>query len=97
MRHDAANEQDATAEVDLRDELVLVATNIEDHLGRDEIGGVERLLYLRETSPRSTFRDSIPVIHGVLSVGTFLAKQPNRLVAHNVHQFNGPIMGPARQ
>ena len=58
MRHDAANEQDATAEVDLRDEPVLVATNIEDNVGRDEIGGVERLFHLRETGPCSACQQS---------------------------------------
>jgi hypothetical protein len=46
-----------------------------------------------------TFCDSIPVIHGALSVGKLLAKQPNRLVTHDVRKCrsDGPIMGPMYQ
>ena len=42
----------SAAEVDLRDEPVLVATNVEHDVGRDEIRRVEGVLHLRETRSR---------------------------------------------
>ena len=87
MRHDAADEQDLVAEADLRDEPILVPTDVEDNVGRDGVGSVERLSHFREIDPGSPFGDSVPMIQRTPCVAMLLAKGPDRLVTDNIHQL----------
>src|ERR1035437_9779179 len=89
MRHDAADKEHPPHEVHLRDEPVLVASDVEDDVRSHKIRRVERLFHLRETGPGRPFGDSIPVVHGAASMRMLLAEGPNCLVADNVHP--GPI------
>src|SRR5438309_5244607 len=99
MRHDAADEQHPAHEVHLRDEPVLVASDIEDDVRSHKIRRVERLFHLSETRSGRPFGDSIPMVHGEASVRMLLAEDSNRLVwltTCTQGQCRGPIMGLLR-
>ena len=96
MGHNAADEQDAPGEIDLRDEAILVASNVEDDERSHEVGRIERLFNVGEARPVGASSHAVPMVQRLVGVGMLLTEDPDRLVADNMHedQSDGPIMGP---
>lgn len=94
MSHDLANEEDAPHEVELGDQAVFVAADVEDDKGRHEVRCIEGLFHVGEAGPVRTLGDSIPMIQRGARLRVVLAENSNGFVAHDVHRLDGPIMGP---
>ena len=57
----------------------------------DEIGSVERFLHFHEIGPGGSPRYLVPVIQRVLGAVLIVTKDPDRLVAHDVHAVSSML------
>jgi hypothetical protein len=99
VRHDVTDQQEVPAKADLCNKPVLVTSDVEYDERYDKVGGIERLLHFRKTGPTRMSGHGVPVFQSGAGIGMLFTKDPNCLVADNMHEdrLDGPIMGSSSQ
>jgi hypothetical protein len=85
MRQYASDEQHPSAEVDLSDQSVLVASNVKDDMWRYEVRGVEGLFHVCKAGPGRSLGYSVPRVQRVKGVAVLLVEDSKRLVTDRMH------------
>lgn len=85
MRHHMTNEDATGLVIDVGDETILVAADVEYRELTDGIGVRIRLSYVNQIGPFHPFSNSKPVVKRRFSVGVLASKVAKRLPADHVH------------